>query len=296
MEKRILCTNVADCVIVKKQGFFSAFCPIHELLNSEMPLFHSKTEFHFPPKIENSIFVNFLVFIFSKKHFNQLVRWVVIIFLALNKLKIPCSSNSFSFFPDPQWGAILCTSHRVPCFCFCLFWQSPSGISESIQQDLCRGGLVCWSNFSIILPHNTSYWVTQYKRPYGDMPPTLVAKSASQYINNPLFYAKYGIWMGQFFQISKNLSQNKFKKIWKKKKGGGNFGQNSAQNRADWYMNGSLFLGKLVLVWIKFQIPSGTSLPKPNLSYPPGTHIMHKWNLDYILLWEKSWYHCIFYT
>ena len=27
---------------------------------------------------------------------------------------------------------------------------------------------------------------TQYKRPYGDVPPTLVAKSAFWYMNNPL--------------------------------------------------------------------------------------------------------------
>ena len=45
----------------------------------------------------------------------------------------------------------------------------------------------------------------------------------------------------------------------------GNFGPNLAKNRADWYMNGSLFLWNLVNVWVHFQIPSGTSLPKkPN--------------------------------
>ena len=42
-----------------------------------------------------------------------------------------------------------------------------------------------------------------------------------------------------------------------------------ARNRADWYMNGSRFLGKLVFVWIQFRIPSGTSLPKPNLTHLP---------------------------
>ena len=33
-----------------------------------------------------------------------------------------------------------------------------------------------------------------------------------------------------------------------------NFVQNLAQNWADWYMNGLLFLEKLVFVWINFQI------------------------------------------
>ena len=42
---------------------------------------------------------------------------------------------------------------------------------------------------------------TQYKRPNMDVLPTLVAKSASWYINDPLCYAKFGIWMGQFFKI-----------------------------------------------------------------------------------------------
>ena len=50
----------------------------------------------------------------------------------------------------------------------------------------------------------------------------------------------------------------------------GSFGQNLAKNQAEWYMNGSLFLGELVFVWVQFHIPSGTSLPEPNLSYPPS--------------------------
>ena len=49
--------------------------------------------------------------------------------------------------------------------------------------------------------------------------------------------------MGRFFKIFPNLSQNwlKFKKILEKS---GDFAQNLAQNWADWYMNGSLFLEK----------------------------------------------------
>ena len=34
---------------------------------------------------------------------------------------------------------------------------------------------------------------TQYKRPYRDVPPTWVAKSASWYLNDPLKNAKFGI-------------------------------------------------------------------------------------------------------
>ena len=34
---------------------------------------------------------------------------------------------------------------------------------------------------------------TQYKRPYGDVPPTWVAKSASWYMNDPLFNTKFCI-------------------------------------------------------------------------------------------------------
>ena len=50
-----------------------------------------------------------------------------------------------------------------------------------------------------------------------------------------------------FSKFSRYLSQNwlKFKKIWEKI---GNFVQNLVQNWADWYMNGLLFLEKLVFV------------------------------------------------
>ena len=78
--------------------------------------------------------------------------------------------------------------------------------------------------------------------------------------------------MGRFFKIWPNLSQNwlKFKKILEKI---GNFVQNLAQNWANWYMNGLLFLEKLVFVLVYFQIHGGTSLPKPNLSTPPNVGI-----------------------
>ena len=69
----------------------------------------------------------------------------------------------------------------------------------------------------------------------------------------PLLNSKSGIWMGWFFQIWPNLSQNwlKFKKILEKV---GIFVQNLAQNWANWYINGLLFLEKLVFVWVYFQI------------------------------------------
>ena len=51
---------------------------------------------------------------------------------------------------------------------------------------------------------------TQYKRPYRDVPQTWVPKSASWFINDPFFYAKFGM-NGLIFTIFSNL-----KKIGKK--------------------------------------------------------------------------------
>ena len=56
-------------------------------------------------------------------------------------------------------------------------------------------------------------------------------------------------------------------KIWKKNC---HFVQNLAQNWADWYMNGLLFLEKLVFVWVYFQIPWRHIPTKTKLEYPPG--------------------------
>ena len=55
-------------------------------------------------------------------------------------------------------------------------------------------------------------------------------------------------------------------KIWKKNC---NCVQNLAQNWADWYMNGLLFLEKLVFVWVYFQIPWRHIPTKTKLEYPP---------------------------
>ena len=39
---------------------------------------------------------------------------------------------------------------------------------------------------------------------------------------------------------------------------------------ADWYMNGSRFLEKLVFVWVYFQIPQRDVPTKTKLEYPPA--------------------------
>ena len=49
----------------------------------------------------------------------------------------------------------------------------------------------------------------------------------------------------------------------------GNFGQNLAQNWADWNTNGSLFLGKLVFVWVHFQNSQQQIPTKTKLRWPP---------------------------
>ena len=101
------------------------------------------------------------------------------------------------------------------------------------------------------------------KRPYGDVPPTWVAKSASWYINDPLCRNWY--MNGSIFQFFQKFEPNWFNLRKLEEKKSGDFGQNLAL----WYMNGSLFLGKLVYVWAKFQISRGTFLPKQKLSYLP---------------------------
>ena len=48
----------------------------------------------------------------------------------------------------------------------------------------------------------------------------------------------------------------------------GNLTQNFTQNCFDWYMNGSLFLEKLVFVWVYFQILQRHIPTKTKLEYP----------------------------
>ena len=53
----------------------------------------------------------------------------------------------------------------------------------------------------------------------------------------------------------------------------GDFAQNLAQNWADWYMNGSLFVEKMVSVWVYFQILQRHIPTKTKLEYPPGKNV-----------------------
>ena len=73
--------------------------------------------------------------------------------------------------------------------------------------------------------------------------------------------------MGQFFKNFPNLRKNwlKFKKILEKSD---DFAQNLEQNWSNWNMNESLFLEKLVFVWVYFQILQRHIPTKTKLEYP----------------------------
>ena len=105
---------------------------------------------------------------------------------------------------------------------------------------------------------------TQYKRPLRGCAANMGSIINLLVYQWPRILCKIWYMNGSIFQkLDSNL--RKFEKK------SDNFGQNFAPNQADWYVNWSLFLGKLVYVWVQFHIPSGTSLPKPKLSYPlPG--------------------------
>ena len=60
---------------------------------------------------------------------------------------------------------------------------------------------------------------------------------------------------GSIFKSSPNLENS------------GDFAQILAKNWTDWYMNGSLFLEKLVFVWVYFQIPWQHIPTKTKLEY-----------------------------
>ena len=77
--------------------------------------------------------------------------------------------------------------------------------------------------------------------------------------------------MGRFFKFFLNLSQNwlRFKKILEKSC---DFPQNFAPNRADWYMNGSLFLENIgIYMPVYFQSPWQHIPTKTKLENPPGS-------------------------
>ena len=88
--------------------------------------------------------------------------------------------------------------------------------------------------------------------------------------------------MGIFFKMFPNLSQNWFKlrKFWKNRP----ICSKLSPKSADWYINWSLFLEKLVFVWVYFQILRPYQTPKLNLSTPPSPGITILWK------WEAIWW------
>ena len=117
---------------------------------------------------------------------------------------------------------------------------------------------------------------TQYKSGYRDVPQTWVAKSGRQvhqwvpffsktwYFDGSIFqnflkfapkWRKFGTLIGQLFKISEICAK---------------MAQISAKNFDFWYMDGSLFLQNGYMDGWHFKNPSGTPLPRPKLSTPPG--------------------------
>ena len=77
-------------------------------------------------------------------------------------------------------------------------------------------------------------------------------------------------------QIWAKIGSN-LRKFWKKS---GDFALNLAKNWTDWYMNGSLFLEKLVFAWVYFQIlwrhiPTKTKIEYPPVQVSDNTPILH---------------------
>ena len=77
------------------------------------------------------------------------------------------------------------------------------------------------------------------------------------------------MWMGRFFKIFPNFSQNllKFKKIFEKL---GDFAPHFSKIGPIGIWMGHFFLKNLYLYGSTCKFCSGTSLPKPNVSTPPG--------------------------
>ena len=105
---------------------------------------------------------------------------------------------------------------------------------------------------------------TQYKRPYGDVPPTWVAKSTSWYMNDSILNENFGICMDWFFNIFpkfKNILEKSgdFAQIWLK------IGQFSI-----WMCH--FFLKILVFIWVYFLILQWRIPTKTNLGYPPQVY------------------------
>ena len=96
------------------------------------------------------------------------------------------------------WGYAAATVTRTIYVC-----SSCSVPSKMMSLEYCSFDLVSNINTSgqILDAPFFAAGGTQYKRLYGDVPPTWVAKSASWYINDPLFCAKCGLWIGPFFKF-----------------------------------------------------------------------------------------------
>ena len=91
--------------------------------------------------------------------------------------------------------------------------------------------------------------------------------------------------VSQFFIFFSLLKSEPKLKIWNMV----NFGQNFAQNWTNWYMNGSLFLGKLVYVRVKFQIPSSKSYRNQTWVTPPPRYLWATIH-QMLLAVEVSWW------
>ena len=100
------------------------------------------------------------------------------------------------------------------------------------------------------------------QRTLWGVPPTWIAKSASWYD----LLCKIWYMNGSIFQNFPKFEQNQFEKILEKSD---DFAQNLVQNWSDWYMNGSLFLEKLVFVWVYFHILWRHIPTKTKLEYTP---------------------------
>ena len=116
---------------------------------------------------------------------------------------------------------------------------------------------------------------TQYKSGYRDVPQTWVAKSGRQVHQWVPFFSKTWYFDGSIFQNGANLvlwlvNFLKFSEICAK------MGQISAKNFDFWYMDGSLFLQNGYMDGWHFKNPSGTPLPRPKLSTPPGCGYVKK--------------------
>ena len=66
----------------------------------------------------------------------------------------------------------------------------------------------------------------------------------------------------------------------------GNFAQNLAENWSNWYIKGSLFLEKLVFVWVYFQI---LWRHIPTTPPPPPREKALQEDLDTMVQWSQSW-------